>query len=92
LGGGDFEPSPFFQKPRIAVINPIKGSRWQRAKIHDELEPQIRIALQLNGRGVGSLTEILDMPTDLVLDAWHFYICQAETSETEQELNKDHKS
>jgi len=32
------------------------------------------------------------MPTDLVLDAWHFHICQAEASETEQELNKDHKS
>jgi len=31
------------------------------------------------------------MPTDLVLDAWHFHICQAEIEETERELNKDQR-
>ena len=91
MGGGDFEPSPFFQKPRISVVKPLKGNDWQRAKINDELEPQVRIALQLNGRGVGTLMEILNMPTDLVLDAWHYYICMSETEETERQLNKDQK-
>jgi len=91
LGGGYFKHSPFFREPRIKVINPQRDHNWKRAKVIDTLEPQVRIALQLNTKGVGTVQEILSMPSDLVLDAWHFHICQAEITDTEYHLNKDNK-
>ena len=87
MGGDEGKPHPFFQKPRLRVLNKRSAS-VKRPEISVTLDDETLISLRLWKEGLGTPREVLALPVDEVLTAWAYVKFRDEYEETAAELNK----